>query len=327
MVPPQSVTVILTGPTASGKTAIALELARRHPGRIELVNADSMVVYRGMDIGTAKPTRAELAEIPHHLVDVRDPDQPFTAGEFVREAHAAIQDVHSRGKLALIVGGTGFYLKALLYGLWEGPAADLALRARLEAIEPARLHERLMTVDPVSALRIGAADRYRLVRAIELLELTGRTPTELQAAQPERPDPRFELLIIDRASDELESRIAQRTSQMIQEGLVEETRALRERYPGARALSAVGYRETCAFLDGITPTGRKISPGTAGLEDEIRLATRQLVKRQRTWFRSLHSRLGGDSSWQELSGKDAQGGQSARDTFRLLEKRYASAGG
>jgi tRNA dimethylallyltransferase len=328
MVPAQGVSaigpkvVVLAGPTASGKTALALEMARLARGGsgsvryssggrddagedgiatgieigIEIINADSMQVYRGMDIGTAKPTREELAEVPHHLIDIRDPSQPFTAGEFVREARAAIDDIHRRGKRALVVGGTGFYLRALFWGIWEGPAADLDLRARLDELPLSELHARLSARDPSSASRIGAADRYRLTRALELIELRGKTPSELEAEMSGAPDPGLELWVVDREPAELEARMRLRARQMLEQGLIDETRRVREAFPSARALGAVGYKEVCEYLDGIAPSGRKIAPGIAGLESEIELATRQLIKKQRTWFKNLCARLGPEAS-------------------------------
>lgn len=279
-----STLAILTGPTATGKTAIALEFASRHP-EIEIVNADSMLVYRGMDIGTAKPTGRERLGIPHHLIDIRNPDEAFTAGDFHRETTRAIQDIQRRGKRALIVGGTGFYLKALLYGLWEAPKADPALRAELEHLENQKLFEELNKHDPASALRIGPNDRYRLIRAVELIRMTGKTPTELQRSTPSAPDPRFRLLIIDRKNESLYERISKRARAMLDSGLIEEVEKLQTHYPGARSLSAVGYAEVIRYREGIAPSGRKMRAGIKGLQDEIELATRQLVKRQRTWFR------------------------------------------
>jgi tRNA dimethylallyltransferase len=244
---PSLITAVLTGPTAAGKTALALEIARSLPGRLEIVNADSMLVYQGMDIGTAKPSRAELEEIPHHLIDIRRPDQPFTAGEFVRETHAAIQDI-------------------------EAPSAS----------------------------RIGRTDRYRLIRALELIELSGKTPTQLQSELPVTADPRLELWVLDRAPSELEARIQLRCVQMLRDGLIGETQRVAAAYPGARSLGAVGYKEVCAYLEGVLPEGRKIPTGEAGLKQEIELATRQLVKRQRTWFRGLQAKLGPACHWFDL---------------------------
>jgi tRNA dimethylallyltransferase len=282
---------ILTGPTATGKTGLAIELAEKH-GSIEIINADSLLVYRGMDIGTAKPSQAEQKNIPHHLIDVRDPHEPFTAGDFHREATKAIDEIHSRGKRALIVGGTGFYLKTLLYGLWPAPKSDPAVRQKLEQESNDKLYEKLEKRDPDAALRIGRNDRYRLIRAHEMIELSGMTPTEMQAQTPKEPDPRFELWVLDRTNDELYARIDQRTRLMLEQGLIEEVKTLQARYAGQelpRALSSVGYRETQDHLAGILPEGRKIAPGIEGLKSEISLSTRQLVKSQRTWFRGEKS--------------------------------------
>lgn len=282
---PSFITAIVTGVTASGKTAVALEYAREH-GNLEIVNADSLLVYRGMDIGTAKPTKAELAEIPHHLIDLRNPDESFTAGDYVREVSRAIDEIHARGKRALIVGGTGFYLKALLYGLWEAPAADAEVRARLEKEENRTLYQRLFALDEEAALKIGGNDRYRLIRALETIELSGNLPSALEAKQKARPkDPRFVLLITDRENDELFTRISARTEEMLAQGLLEETKQLAHAYPGARPLASVGYAESIDYLEGRKPLGRQLKPGLPGLVDEINLSTRQLVKRQRTWFR------------------------------------------
>ncbi|MGK5083369.1 tRNA (adenosine(37)-N6)-dimethylallyltransferase MiaA [Bdellovibrionota bacterium FG-1] len=296
---------VLTGPTAAGKTALALEAARAQPGVFEIINADSLIVYRGLDIGTAKPSRAELAQIPHHLIDIREPHEPFTAGDFVRAVNATLADIQARGKRALIVGGTGFYLKALFYGLWEGAGTDLNLRGKLEVLSNSELFSKVAQVDPLSAQRIGLADRYRLVRALEVIELSGKTPSALEKERPIEPDPRFELWIVDRPLAQLEARIRLRADQMIKQGLIEEVTRLRTHYeslglPLPRALSAVGYKEVCAYLDGITPAGRKIEHGIPGLVSEISLATRQLVKRQRTWFKNLHARLEKVSHWVDL---------------------------
>jgi tRNA dimethylallyltransferase len=275
---------ILTGPTATGKTGVAIEWALRH-ANIEIVNADSLLIYRGMDIGTAKPTLEERCGIVHHLIDVRGPAEPYTAGDFVRETGEAIAAIEAKGRRALIVGGTGFYLKALLYGLWDAPKSEPALRAELEKLETKALYEELERVDPESAHRISLGDRYRLVRAVEMIRLSGKTPSQLEAESPKQADPRFALWIIDREQAELEERIVGRTRAMLGAGLVEETRRLYEAHPGVRPLLAVGYEQTIAFLEGREPEGRKIRSGLSGLEDEIVLATRQLVKRQRTWFR------------------------------------------
>jgi tRNA dimethylallyltransferase len=293
MVPAQGlITAILSGPTATGKSAIALEFARGRLGtasEIEIINADSLLIYKHMNIGTAKPSASELAEIPHHLIDIRDPDQPFTAGDFEKLVHQTIAEVHSRGKRALIAGGTGFYLKALIYGLWEGAPADPAIRGELEKRSSPELYQELFDLDQEAALRIGVNDRYRLVRALELYRHTGKTPSELQAEQNREPNTSLKLFVIDRPNEELFVRIAQRTKAMLDAGFIDEVTRVRQLFPASRALGAVGYAQVCQYLDGATPGGRKLKPGLAGLQDEIELATRQLVKRQRTWFNSEKS--------------------------------------
>ncbi len=281
---------ILTGPTASGKTGLAIEFAdaatKSGGAPIEIINADSLLVYREMTIGTAKPSREELAAVPHHLIDIRNPDQPYNAGDFVTDVEKTIQEIQARGARPLIVGGTGFYLKAMLYGLWESPRSTPALRQEIETISSDELYQTLMKVDEASALRIGKNDRYRLVRAEELRRLTGKTPSQFEAEQEERPaDPRFELWLIDREGAELDARIEKRTHAMLKDGLIDECKALVSKFPGAPPLSSIGYAQVLAHFEDRKPEGRKLRPGIDGLADEITLATRQLVKRQRTWFR------------------------------------------
>ena len=210
----------------------------------------------------------------------------------VRAAFQAIEDIHRRGLHAIVVGGTGFYLKALVFGLWAAPKADPGVREALQSLPTAELYQRLLSRDELSALRITAGDRYRLIRALELIASTGKTPSELEATHETRPNPIFDIWIIDRQPQELNQRIRIRSTQMLDSGLVEEVTRLRQIYPQSRALSAVGYAQVCAYLDGILPQGRKISQGLQGLQEEIELATRQLVKQQRTWFRSFGERTG-----------------------------------
>ena len=230
---------ILTGPTATGKSGLALQFARKHP-QIELINADSLLVYRGLNIGAAKPTPTELQEVPHHLVDIRNPDESFTAGEFLRAAQEAIRSISERGKRPLIVGGTGFYLQALLYGIWEAPSADPRTRTLLEEKSNSILHQELLSIDPPSALRIGLSDRYRLIRALEIIKLSGQTPTELQAKTPRQADPRFHLWVLDRSNEELQERIQHRTRAMLRQNFIAEVQALRDQFPHCRPLQAVG---------------------------------------------------------------------------------------
>lgn len=300
-------TVILTGPTASGKSSLSLEWASLLFPQVEIINADSMLVYRGMDIGTAKPTSAERGQIPHHLIDIREPNEPFTAGEFVKAVHQAITEIEERGRRALIVGGSGFYLKALLYGLWEAPASDSEVRKALDLLHNHELLQVLRLRDPASALRIGETDRYRLVRALEIIALTGKTPTELESAQSKTPDPRLRLWVLDRPRAEMEKRISERTNAMLESGWIDEVERLRSNYPpSSRALNAVGYKQIQDYLEGRPPLGRKMRPGLSGLRDEIVLANHQLVKSQRTFFR----RLADSKQWFELD----------RDRARLREE-------
>ncbi len=289
---------ILTGPTATGKSSLALDWAREHKN-IEIVNADSLLVYRHFNLGTAKPLPKELQEVPHHLIDICNPNEVFTAGEFCRAAEKAITDITSRGKTPLIVGGTGFYLQALLFGTWDAPAADPELRQELEKLELATLHSRLAEKDSKSAQRIGKADRYRLVRALELIELTGQTPSQLQTEKKSEPDPRFRLWILDRDDADLHQRIQSRTASMLQSPWLEEVKWIRAKFPDCRPLQSVGYAQVLQYLDGEKPAGRKIRPGLLGLQDEIELATRQLVKKQRTWFKNQSKKVPG-SQWFQL---------------------------
>lgn len=281
--PPSSPIAILTGTTASGKTSVALEFCRIHQN-VEIINADSLLIYREMDIGTAKPTRSELSEIPHHLIDLKNPDENYTAGDFVRNVDLAIQDIHARGKRALIVGGSGFYLKALLFGMWDSEKSDPKLREALEEIETKPLFEELLKIDSDFAWKIGPNDRYRILRAVETFSMTGKKPSDLEIESKREPIPGFSLLILDRDSNELDQRIRLRVEEMIDRGLIKEVESLLLKYPNARSLDSVGYAETVAYLQNKKPEGRKILPGIPGLVDEITLSTRQLVKRQRTWF-------------------------------------------
>lgn len=277
-------TLILTGPTASGKSALAMTLARER-GDIELINADSIQVYRKFDIGSAKPSKEEMAQVPHHLIDIIDPQTRFTAGDFVKAVKETITEIRSRDKIPLIVGGTGFYLKALLYGMWDAPPTQPEIRARLEKEETQALYQKLATLDPELLAKLSNNDRYRIIRALEIIESTGTLPSQLEKQSNQTPDPAFTLLIIDREQNEILARIERRTHAMLGAGLIDEVRALMKATPDAPALRSVGYSQVVDYLSGIMPSGRKVSEGEKGLAEEISLATRQLVKRQRTWFR------------------------------------------
>ncbi|HXW65497.1 MAG TPA: tRNA (adenosine(37)-N6)-dimethylallyltransferase MiaA [Burkholderiaceae bacterium] len=277
--------VLLLGPTACGKSALALALARQFA--LEIISIDSTQVYRGLDIGSAKPSTADRAQVPHHLLDLRDPMQPYSAAQFVRDAAAAIDQVRRLGKLPLLVGGTMMYARALREGLSQLPGADPQIRARIEreAAEhgwPA-LHARLQAIDPETARRLAPADRQRIGRALELFERSGRRPSELLRV-PTRPLCRLltiALMPADRA--ELHRRIERRFDAMVQQGFLAEVRALRARtdlHAQLPSLRSVGYRQAWEHLEKGTSTDAFRASAIA--------ATRQLAKRQITWLRSMN---------------------------------------
>ena len=275
----------LAGPTAAGKTALGLAIAERWP--VEIVSVDSALVYRGMDIGTAKPSAAERRALPHHLIDLMDPTERYSAGRFREDALRVIADILGRKKIPLLVGGTMLYYRALAQGIDTLPQADPGLRAQIDA-RAARhgwpaLHADLARVDPATAARLSPNDAQRIQRALEVWELSGKPISELQTAA--RPDLPFELkafALVPTERAELHRRIAARFDAMLDSGLVEELRALREKFDldaQMPSMRTVGYRQAWQFLEGeITGTGLRES-GIA--------ATRQLAKRQLTWLRSL----------------------------------------
>lgn len=281
-------TVILYGPTATGKSDVAMKLCQANP-KLEIINADSILVFKEFNLGSAKPSLEELNQVRHHLIDIRSPNETYTAGDFKRDVEDALKDIQKREKRALIVGGTGFYLKALIYGLWGDQDPKVRthpeIREKLEKFTNEELHKKIKKIDPPTAIRVPPSDRYRMIRSLELYETTGRTPTQWERDHPHQPDSRFELIYIDRETKELEDRIDKRTHKMIEAGWIEETRELLSKYPQSRTLGAVGYSQVVDYLKGVSPKGRKIKPGQEGLIDEVCLATRQLVKRQRTWFK------------------------------------------
>ena len=274
----------LAGPTACGKTAAGIELAERIGA--EVVALDSMSLYRGMDIGTAKPTAAERARVPHHLVDILDPHEDYSVAEYLRAAHAACRDILERGRTPLFVGGSGLYLRAVLRGVFEGPSADWEFRRRLERelqeSSAEALHARLRTVDPAAATRLPPRDVRRVVRALEVYHLTGRPASELQ--QQPALDPALRprhVFWLSPPREWLFQRINRRVEQMIDAGLVEEVRALlaAPRPLGRTARQALGYQEMIAYLCG----ARSLAEAVA----TIQTRTRQFAKRQHTWFRNL----------------------------------------
>ena len=277
--------VFLMGPTASGKTALACALRERFA--VELVSVDSALVYRGLDIGAARPDAAILARHPHELLDLRDPSEPYSAADFRIDALAAMARIHERGRVPLLVGGTGLYFRALQRGLSALPDAAPEIRARLSAEAatagwPA-LHDRLASLDPVAAERIGPNDAQRLQRALEVIELTGRPLSGQQTGGSGERFPWRVLKLALQPADrgELHARIAQRFDAMLAAGFLDEVRALRGRgdlHPDLPALRAVGYRQAWEHLDGATDT--------ATFRDKAIFATRQLAKRQITWLRA-----------------------------------------
>jgi tRNA dimethylallyltransferase len=272
------------GPTASGKTALAVEWAQRLVG--EIVSVDSALVYRGMDIGSAKPDVATLAHVPHHLLDLRDPHESYSAADFAIDARVAMDAIHARGKIPLLVGGTGLYFRALLDGLSPMPASDPSMRARLLEEGATRgwpaLHAELATVDPEAGVRIGPADTQRIGRALEVWRLSGRAISDWQGETSRAPFPFRVLKLVLAPADRavLHTRIATRFDTMLADGFLDEMRRLRtdpRLHPDLPSMRAVGYRQAWRHLDGATDA--------AGFRAEAIAATRQLAKRQFTWLR------------------------------------------
>lgn len=276
--------VALMGPTASGKTALAIDWARRYRG--EIISVDSALVYRGLDIGSAKPDAAELAAAPHRLIDIREPEQPYSAGEFAVDAQREVAAVLAAGRLPLLVGGTGLYYRALFGGLAPMPASDPEQRARIEAEGAASgwaaMHARLAESDPEAAARIRPSDPQRITRALEVFRSSGRPLSDWQRQPaPARPPFRVLKLVLapcDRA--QLHRRIEQRFDAMLASGFLDEVRRLRSRpglHPELPSMRAVGYRQAWRHLQGETDA--------AQFRAEAIAATRQLAKRQLTWLR------------------------------------------
>lgn len=283
--------IAIMGPTASGKTAAALEIARHIP--CEIISVDSALVYRDMDIGTAKPSREEQATVPHHLIDIIDPAETYSAAQFREDALSLIKSIIQRGKLPLLVGGTMLYFHALTKGLDNLPEANPAIRARLdeEAAQagwPA-LHARLAELDPETAQRLKPNDAQRIQRALEIIELTGKPLSDLHSGK-KQANPPFELIPFALEPSErskLHERIALRFNKMLENDvLIEEVRRLRQRgdlHLGMPSMRCVGYRQTWQYLDGDYDRNTLRDKGIA--------ATRQLAKRQLTWLRAMPERI------------------------------------
>lgn len=278
--------LMLLGPTASGKTALALELARHLPA--EIISVDSALVYRDMDIGTAKPTAEERNSAPHHLIDIRDPVQSYSAAEFATDAWRLIDEIEARGRLPLLVGGTMLYARTLLHPMDDLPGARPDIRARLDA-EAAEhgwpyLHQRLATLDPITAQRLHATDAQRIQRALEIIEITGQPLSTLHAAgQKPKAHPDIRIVSLEPSDrSQLHARIAQRFAQMLDHGFIDEVKRLHARpelHVELPAMRTVGYRQVWQMLDGERSPDTLFEAGVA--------ATRQLAKRQLTWLRSL----------------------------------------
>jgi tRNA dimethylallyltransferase len=283
---------VLTGPTGSGKTQLALELAERSGA--EIVSMDSMALYRGMDIGTAKPSPEERRRVPHHLVDVLDPWESASVAWWLQQAARCCREIESRDSRPLFVGGTALYLKALMFGLFDGPPADEELRQRLiqeaERAGPQVVHQQLAQIDPVTAARLHPNDVRRVVRALEVWELTGRAMSSWQQQWPQADQAhglqpvglqRDQVVWLDLPRAELYDRINRRVAQMFAAGLIEEARALSvlPRPLSREAGQALGYKEVFAYLDGRATLAETIA--------QVQLRSRNFAKRQLTWFRRL----------------------------------------
>jgi tRNA dimethylallyltransferase len=306
--------VILLGPTGSGKTALSLALAERFGG--EIVSCDSVAVYRGMELGTAKPTREERARAPHHLIDVVEPDEAFTAGAYSRLAREALQEIRARKRLPIVTGGTGLYLRALTEGLFAGPARQEDLRARLrQSVERhgnAWLHRLLRKLDATSAEQIHANDTPKLMRAIEVCIAARRPMSQILRDENLARDPlkgfRFLRIGLNPPREGLYDRLNQRCAAMFAAGLVEETRGLLERYGPVKALDSLGYRQARGVLDGKLSEEAAIAAAQQG--------HRNYAKRQMTWFRREP-----DVHWIERFGDEAE---TLREAEALVQEALAT---
>ncbi|KQP19921.1 tRNA (adenosine(37)-N6)-dimethylallyltransferase MiaA [Pseudorhodoferax sp. Leaf265] len=287
----------LAGPTASGKTAAALAIAARRP--VEIVSVDSALVYRGMDIGTAKPTPAERAAVPHHLIDILDPSEAYSAARFVADATRLSAEIRARGALPLLVGGTMLYFKALIEGLDAMPPADPAQRAALEAEATARgwpaMHAELALHDPATAARLAPNDSQRIQRALEVWRVTGRPLSSFHGVRDPQAAPRHLLVTLEpRERGWLHARIAERFDAMLAGGFLDEVRALRARgdlHAELPSMRCVGYRQAWQALDALPAPDAPLPPAAlTALREQGIAATRQLAKRQITWLRAMPAR-------------------------------------
>ena len=292
--PRDPLSVLLLGPTGSGKTALSLALAERFNG--EVVSCDSVAVYRGMDLGTAKPMQEERTRVPHHLIDIAEPDQPFTAGEYSRRARAALREIAGRGRLPIVTGGTGLYLRAFTEGLFAGPARQEGLRKRLrrsaERHGTAWLPRLLTRLDPASAARIHANDTPKLIRAIEVC-LAARKPMSQVLARDLLTGFRLLRIGLNPPRAALYERLNDRCAEMFALGLIDETRNLLSRYGPVKALDSLGYRQARGVIEGTLNTEAALAAAQQG--------HRNYAKRQLTWFRREP-----DVHWIEAFGGDPE---------------------
>ena len=305
--PPATGCWYLTGPTASGKTKVGVELALRL--NAEIVSLDSMTIYQGMDIGTAKPSAEDRARVPHHLLDLVPPNEDFSLSDYIDAAHAKIAEIKSRGREVLFVGGTPLYLKSLLRGVYQGPPADWSFRdaieSELKTLPPEALHDRLQIIDPLMAAKLHPNDTRRIIRGLEVFKLTGQRLSHLQTQFDEgRPASQAKVFVLSWPRDQLHQRIDARVEQMFAAGLVEEVRGLLQTYGtlSRTALQAVGYREVAEYL-GVLSTEYSVlithqqsaapqlpsstSPSLSDCKERVKARTRQFARRQETWFRGL----------------------------------------
>lgn len=283
--------IILLGPTGVGKTGLSIVLAKKL--KTEIISADSMLVYRHMDIGTAKPSEKELRAVPHHLINILDPSEKFSAGLFKEKATAIIDDLHKRGKIPLVVGGTGLYIRSLTKGLFEGPGADESLRERLKEEEKVHgkghLYNKLLKIDPAAAVKIEPNDLRRTIRALEVSLKTEKGISERHRFSTKPSGYDFIKIGLTRDRKELYRMIEDRVDKMMEDGLLKETKRLLKMKPERTALQALGYKEMMMHLD-----------GEVDLEEAVRLTkkrTKMFAKRQFTWFRKEP-----DINWVDITG-------------------------
>lgn len=301
MTHPRRSILVIVGPTAGGKTDLSISLARHLPGGGEVISADSMLVYRGMNIGTAKPALADRRGIPHHLIDIVEADESFTVDQWLARCGRIIEEVRDRERWPIVVGGTNLYVKVLMEGMFKGPPADESLRARLALIPTTDLHAELLRVDPMAASRLHPNDRKRLTRALEVFELTGRPISELQTQwdSASRSIQRDDVILIglDWPPGEINRRINERVKRMMEAGLLEEVSDLvKSGRMGRQAAEALGYKQLICFLEGRCTHEDAV--------EQIKIESRRFARKQRTWLKRFRSHR--PSIWLDMSRMNLQ---------------------